>query len=104
MENLNMSRRHAVYIEVESRLKEIISHAIARQGFVTGIKKALYPVHVGFCFFQVAKEWNSPCMSFIPISWYVFSHTNYSSCIDFLGPPYSRLLLFSPSFEAIVII
>ena len=56
MENLNMSRRHVVYIEVESRLKEIISHATARQGFVTGIKKALYPVHVGFCFFQVAKE------------------------------------------------
>ena len=104
MENLSMSRRHVVYIEVESRLREIISHAIARQGFVTGIKEALYPVQVGFCFFQVTKECNSPCTSFIPISWYVFSHKNYSSCIDFLGPHYSRLLLFSPSFDAIVII
>ena len=51
-----MARRHVVYIEAESRLKEIINHAIARQGFVTGIKKALYPVQVGFCFSQVTKE------------------------------------------------
>ena len=104
MENTSMARRHVVYIEVETRLKEIINHTIARQGFVTGIKKALHPVQVGFCFSQVTKERNSPCMSFISISWYVFSHTNHSSCIDFLGPPYSRLLLFRPSFEAIVII
>ena len=68
MENISMARRHVVYIEVKSRLKEIINHAIARQGFVKGIKKDLYPAQVGFCFFQVTKEWNSPCMSFIPIS------------------------------------
>ena len=51
-----MARRHVVYKEVESRLKGIINHAIARQGFVTGIKKAFYPVQVGFCFSQVTKE------------------------------------------------
>ena len=51
-----MARRHVVYIEVESRLKEIINPAIARQGFVTGIKKALYLVQVGFYFSQVTKE------------------------------------------------
>ena len=51
-----MARRHVVYIEVKSRLKEIINHAIARQGFVKGIKKDLYPAQVGFCFFQVTKE------------------------------------------------
>ena len=56
MENISMARRHVVYIEVKSRLKEIINHAIARQGFVTGIKKDLYSVPVGFCFSQVTKE------------------------------------------------
>ena len=104
MENISMARWYVVHIEVEYRLKEIINHAIAGQGFVTSIKETLYPVQVRFCFSQKTKESNSPCMSFIPISWYVFSHKNHSSCIDFLGPPYSRLILFSPSFEAIVII
>ena len=51
-----MAREHVVYIEIESRSKEIINHAIARQGFVTDIKKALYPVQVEFCFSQVTKE------------------------------------------------
>ena len=51
-----MARRHVVYIEVESRLKEIINHAIARQSFVMDIKKALYPVQVRFCFSQVRSE------------------------------------------------
>ena len=51
-----MAKRHAVYKEVESRLKEIINHAIARQGFVMGIKKALYSVQMEFCFSQVTKE------------------------------------------------
>ena len=51
-----MASEHVVYIELESRLKETINHAIARQGFVTGIKKAWYPVHVGFCFSQVTKK------------------------------------------------
>ena len=63
-----MARRHVIYIEVESCLKEIINQAIARQGFVTGIKKSLYPVQVGFCFSQVTKELNSPCTSFIPLA------------------------------------
>ena len=51
-----MARQHVGYTEVESHLKEIINHAIAKQGFVMGIKKALYPVQVGFCFSQVTKE------------------------------------------------
>ena len=66
MENLSMSRRHVVYIEVESRLKEIISHAVARQGFVTGIKKALYLVHVGFCFFSSSKRMKFSLYAFYP--------------------------------------
>ena len=51
-----MAKRHAIYKEVESRLKEIINHAIARQGFVMGIKKALYSVQMEICFSQVTKE------------------------------------------------
>ena len=54
--NISMARQHVGYTEVESHLKEIINHAIAKQGFVMGIKKALYPVQVGFCFSQVTKE------------------------------------------------
>ena len=51
-----MARRRVVHIEVDSRVKEIINHAIARQCFVTGIKKVLYPVQMGFCFSQVTKQ------------------------------------------------
>ena len=56
MENINIARRHVLYIEDESRLKEIINHAIARQGFVTGMKKALHPVQMGFCFSRVTRN------------------------------------------------
>ena len=52
MENMNIARQHVLYIEVESRLKEIINHAIARQGFVTGMKKRCIPFKWDFTFLE----------------------------------------------------